>query len=77
MKLRQPRTHCRFGHAFTYHNTTIDSRGVICCRRCRAQIAKKYRENNADKVKAYMTEYLKKYREKKKAVGVGIEPILE
>jgi hypothetical protein len=56
------KTHCIHGHIFDEENTLYTKSGARQCKKCRDLKAKKYREENSEKIK----KYLKKYREKRK-----------
>jgi len=46
------KTHCKNGHEFTNENTYTPPDGGKCCRLCRRERERKYREQNRDRVRA-------------------------
>ena len=58
---------CKRGHKLKPENTYVSPNGERTCKTCKQASARKYRQRNPEKVKAYNRAYRQRNLEKRKA----------
>jgi len=65
------KTHCPKGHPYFGKNLLIRPAGSRSCRACAAICGKKYRKENWSFILAYLREYKREWRKRKRLESVG------